>query len=112
MRTSSSREVHLRSARNVRERLERGVGVEDRSRPGPFGFLCTGGLALDTMTGGRAMEGIVIRKGEVGCGDIVKMNEVKGVYIRNRKRRQVISRIIYFPNFGKSNFYVTLTDLL
>ena len=23
-------------------------------RPGPFGFLCTGGLALATMTGGRA----------------------------------------------------------
>jgi len=39
------------------------------SGPGPFGFLCTGGLALATMTGGRATAGMASRKGgEEGGG--------------------------------------------
>ena len=50
MRTSSSRAVHLRS-RNGYEPCGRGVCDKARAgRPGPFGFLCTGGLALATMT--------------------------------------------------------------
>ena len=34
------------------------------SGPGPFGFLCTGGLALATITAGRATAVIMSGRGE------------------------------------------------
>jgi len=62
IRTSSSRPVHLRSER-VRELWGRGLGGGGGGRPGPLGFLCTGGLAFATMTGGRTAEGMVCGRG-------------------------------------------------
>lgn len=53
-----------------------GFESEDGSGPGPFGFLCTGGLALDTMTGEQARAGIVPSKGEEG-GRGYRKDEVK-----------------------------------
>ena len=65
MRISSSEAAHLRSGYPCERRGE-GFEREGGSEPGPLGFLCTGGLAFDTMTVGRATVGIVTRKGEEG----------------------------------------------
>lgn len=65
MRTSSSAAAHLRSG-DVGKGREGGFGSEDGTGPGPFGLLCTGGLAFDMMTGGRATAGIVLKQGEGG----------------------------------------------
>ena len=83
MRISSSRPVHLRSEMGVSVG-ERGLGAQARaSRPGPFGFLCTGGLALATMTEGRATA--VMMSGEGG--------KRSGSYREGRmERRELIYR--------------------
>lgn len=65
MRISSSEAAHLRSG-DPREQWGEGFEIEGGSEPGPFGFLFTGGLAFDTMTGAWARAGIVSRIGEEG----------------------------------------------
>ena len=64
MRISSSRPVHLRSEKDVSVGGRGFEGVGEAGRPGPFGFLCTGGLALATMTEGRATAVMMSGEGE------------------------------------------------
>ena len=83
--------------------VSNGGGIYEKveaNGPGPFGFLWTGGLALATMTGGRATEGIV---SEEWGGERLSRgrNEMKQAYIQNWKRREVkhFEEIILFSEF-------------